>query len=143
MANEHAESSDHIIVRPEDLKLVARLGLKLQEYTNRLETMEMDPGNRYKSPEHPIFWATLYKIALLKAVLEEGSVDTHEMSMTFYEKGMINIKIFNGAAGAIHDYCLTGGKNVSDGTGLPELENPADSPPNGSTPADSPTPHSD
>ncbi len=143
MENDRAMVDDDsrcIIQKPGDPKLVERLKLKLAEYKNRL--IKMGEANPYRPPEHPIFWGTRYKIALLEGVLEHGSADTRAVSLDFYKQGVLNIERFNGAAGAIADYCRTGGKHVEHSTGLPPLPLATETPPTTENPLSTP-PHQD
>ena len=111
---EKKREADPVIELPSDKKRVQQLKLKLVEYRNRLD--------RYKMPEeqmHP-----LCKIAVLSALIEKGKVNVIELKAEMektYGPGF-NKGLFFSACGVIEDYCLTGGANLSGGTGLNPME---------------------
>lgn len=92
------------ITLPQDLVRVEQLRYKLQEYLKRLELNE----NIYDKN----------KVEVLSLLLEKGQVTYEEVAPKLTrvpgERGIIDAFL------VIEDYCLTGGKNIIGGTGLPE-----------------------
>jgi len=101
--------NEAIIELPADLDpdRRARLEAKLEEYKARREESANTP------PEHD--QDTVFKIAILSAVLAEGHVDTCRMYRSFQERFGASAKsaAFNVACGVIDDYIKTGGQMVS------------------------------
>ena len=105
---------------PENSEMVQRLQDKLGDYKQRLEyeESEIDP---YKAPEtvFSMLVDTRYKIAVLEKLLNDGEVNTFELSKELNDQdGRLDTQAFNNACAVIDDYCKTGGKNVRGGTGL-------------------------
>ncbi len=102
---------------PEDKR--ALLLTKLGEYEARLtryETEEAlappDKNAGFRSPEEGIKIAlerkigTLYKIAIVAALLKTGVVNTWELSRELAEKyGFYEVERFNNACGVVNAYC--------------------------------------
>jgi len=107
---EERRKGNPIIELPSDSKRVQQLKLKLIEYQGRLD--------EYKHPEAQM--DPICRIAVLSQIIDNGKVDTQklmaEMGKTYgsrFSKGY-----FLKACTIIEDYCLTGGANLSGGTGL-------------------------
>src|SRR3989344_306759 len=99
------------IVLPNDKGIREALRFKMEEYGGRLEKAK---GDGYKDEELVFMQNTdsAYKFSIAKALLENGEVDTWELSRAFHEKyGSVDVESFNRAAAVIDDYCTTGGKN--------------------------------
>ncbi|OGZ20805.1 MAG: hypothetical protein A2654_00235 [Candidatus Nealsonbacteria bacterium RIFCSPHIGHO2_01_FULL_43_31] len=99
-----------IIVLTEDATRKKQLENKLKEYKGR-----MDP---YRAPEMQM--GTICKIAVLERLLRDGQVNVWDLSVEMaktYGSGF-GTREFNVACAVMEDYCKTGGKNLSGGTGL-------------------------
>lgn len=105
-----------IIILPEDEKLVIQFGKKLNEYVERLEAASLSGDARARM-------SALCKIAVLKALLKEGRVDSNvvKLSLKEYAVDPLFSERFENACGVIEDYCVTRGANLVGGTGLPSL----------------------
>ncbi len=110
------------IVLPENEFRVNALRAKLGEYKERLEGLKqgepcMHPQLFNTLNSHPV-----YKYLILERLLEGGEVDTQEFSLELKElHGFFDVGNYNDAVGVIADYCETGGRNISGGTGLQEV----------------------
>lgn len=106
-----------IIELPKDEARVSLLDSKLIEYIERLRKLREE--NPYKPPESLIFIDLEYKIAILGSLLENGSVNTHNISRELNKKfnGFDKAR-FENACMVIDDYCKTGGEQTRGGTGL-------------------------
>lgn len=105
------------IVLPSNPEIKKKLGRKLEEYRKRVEKhVEENPTM------HPalIYGSSLgYKMIILERLLQEGVVDTWQLSLELEKKyGIVYNDQFNNAAAVIEDYCTTGGKKVYGGTGF-------------------------
>ncbi|MDP3779448.1 MAG: hypothetical protein Q8R30_05405 [bacterium] len=99
-----------ILVLPEDKMRVEQLRKKLEEYKQRA-----DP---YRAPE--LQMGTVCKTAILERLLRDMVVDTWQLCLEMketYGSGFDPQK-FGVACGVIADYCNTGGRNTTGGTGL-------------------------
>lgn len=97
------------IVMPEERR--AFLEIKLREYETRLKTFK--ELHRYKAPEDPVFAGTHYKMALVKALLRDGKVNTWTLQRQMEQEfGSIITARYQNACAVVADYCNTGGKNV-------------------------------
>ena len=111
MNREREQGESPILRLAEDRSLLEE---KLKEYKGRID--------QYIAPERQI--GTIYKIEILKALLEHGEVNTYDLSRKLHDRfGVLDVEKFNNACGVIDDYIKTGGKNLSGGTGLPKREN--------------------
>ncbi len=102
-----------ILVLPEDKVRVEQLRKKLQEYKQRIKP--------YCAPE--LQMGAVCKIAVLERLLRDMVVDTWQLCLEMeetYGSGFDSEK-FGVACGVIEDYCNTGGKNSTGGTGLPDV----------------------
>jgi len=76
-------------------------------------------------PELQLFMGsgTAYNFCVLERLLSNGIVKTFDLSAELAEKlgDRFNPTKFGNACGVISDYCLTGGANVHEGTGLPQV----------------------
>lgn len=101
-----------VISLPQDLERVAQLVAKLAEYRERMA-----------SDLHAVDHLTMMKIDVLDRLINEGSIETWTVSRELEAKyGLPLLRIhFNTAVSVIVDYCLTGGKNLKSGTGLPRV----------------------
>ncbi len=111
----HRSAESPVLRLPDDAEMQARLRLKLDEYQKRL-----DP---YKAPE--LQQSTYFKFTVLKQLLEQGQVDTYNLSLElgakFGHRGF-DKEAYNNACGVIKDYITTGGANTRRGTGLPTVQ---------------------
>lgn len=100
------DTSKHLIDLPTDENRITQLKLKMIEYFHRLLT---DPDNLDAE----------YKIAILSTLINDGAVDTKQISMKLFSRdGFVDVPTFVSAAAVIRDYVLTGGQGVYFG-GLP------------------------
>ncbi len=112
------------IVLPEDARLKAKLERKLEEYRGRMSKIKEEGDNKFKHPEllfqiNGSYRGACYKASILERLLETGEVNTWDISKELAtEYGTFDVQRFNNAAGVIDDYCTTGGKNCSGGTGF-------------------------
>lgn len=82
-----------------------RLVAKLAEYKTRV--------NQYSPPEADL--DTFYKISVLQAVLETGSVSTVALcDKLIAQCGRVDARVFSNACAVIEDYIMTGGRKVRD-----------------------------
>lgn len=101
-------------------RLVSRLRLKLAEYQARLDA---GPGP-YEAPEQTSerLRGTRYRHRILGTLLEEGRVDTWELSLEVSdEEGEFSVESWNNSCGVIEDYVANEGAN-NTGSGLPAPE---------------------
>lgn len=108
-----SDEKSPILLLPNNVSLDQRLCSKLEEYKGRLYL--------YRDPE--LQMSIICKIAVLETLLRNREVSTWELSIEMantYGAGF-SVDDFNRACGVIDDYCKTGGKNVSGGTGLPSF----------------------
>ena len=108
-----------IITLPQDTQVVLQLRKKLESYIARLNRQ----GSKSDDPSSREFRESIadtrYKIKLLSALFEGGSVDIFYLSTRIRdEDGEIFEDAFRNASGVIRDYAETGGKNVIGGAGL-------------------------
>ncbi len=106
------ESGAHIVL-PNNPELVEKLEEKLAEYEQRRD-------RSFKAPEEPEQMDVLCKIAVLSALLKEGSVNTELIEnelMERYKTGF-NKEIFRNACGVIKGYAERAGEGLVGGTGL-------------------------
>lgn len=115
--NSNVEVS-HLIKIGEDR---ARLRAKLDEYKERLnKKQKVKP---YGAPETQLDFDTIYKIAITQKLVDDGEVNTHDLSRSLVAQYQtFNSELFNEACAVIQDYITTGGRNVIGGTGLPKVE---------------------
>lgn len=110
------------IVLPEDELGRRTLKDKLEEYRGRLE--EIKKQNPYMHPElirriSGRGRGLGYRIDILESLLEHGELDTHQFSLELKKRdGFFDVENYNTAVAIIDDYCKTGGKNITGGTGL-------------------------
>lgn len=99
-----------ILSLPADEGRVDQLRKKLAEYESRIDG--------FRAPE--LQMGAVCKKAVLERLLRDGTVNTHELSRELVQQygSGFDPRAFNNACGVIEDYCQTGGKNVSGGTGL-------------------------
>ena len=112
------------IILPDDEALIELLTQKMQDYLSRFDENESIPNDRFKAPEQKtaakkIIADAKYKIAIIKELLAKKKVTFKKLVSQFQEqdKEFVASELYN-AFGVIDDYCKTGGKNVSGGTGL-------------------------
>lgn len=87
------------------------LAQKLEEYKKREEP--------YLAPE--LQFDTLYKIAVLEPLIQDGVVNFQDVVQKITEKyGGIDERCLANAWGVIEDYSRTGGAHTTGGTGLPK-----------------------
>lgn len=100
------------LLLPDNETRKQQLKSKLVEYKERVSL--------YRAPE--LQMGVICKITVLERLLQDGQVNTHELSREMFETygSGFSVHAFNNACGVIDDYCKTGGKNTSGGTGLPE-----------------------
>jgi hypothetical protein len=104
-----------VIELTDDPILIARLGLKLEEYKLRL----IEHRNPFQAPEGS---DTHYKIFVLQKVLTERRVLTWELSREYEATYLcFDPRLFEIACGVVEDYIKTGGKRTLYGSGLPPL----------------------
>ena len=62
----------------------------------------------------------IYKVTVLKRLLQDGQVNTYELSleMAKVHGSSFDVDVFDNACSVIEDYCKTGGANAHGGTGL-------------------------
>ena len=100
---------------PDDPRIRERLEVKLAEYRGRLS--RLDDG--FRDPALLQSTDAGYKVAILERLLQDGVVHTWEFSRELEAKyGIVKPYNFNNAAAVIDDYCRTGGKNTSGGSGF-------------------------
>ncbi len=109
---EETPKESPVLVLPTNKRRGQQLQRKLKEYEGRLD------GRR---PE--LQMSTICKVRVLKLLLQDGKVSTWDLSLqleTEYGNAYFPgaLRAFDAACGVIEDYCKTGGKNVSRGTGL-------------------------
>ena len=103
-----------ILVLPDKVR-VEQLEKKLEAYKGIL-----DP---WCPPE--LQMDTIYKITVLERLLRDGEVNAWELCLEMidtYGSGL-DVYKFNVACGVIDNYCKTGGKGNTGGTGLPGASN--------------------
>lgn len=106
---EEAPEKGPTIVMPEERR--SFITIKLREYETRLETLQA--RYPYKAPFDSVFAGTHYKIALAKALLKDGRVNTHALQREI-EKDLGFQVIgprYENACTVIDDYCKTGGEH--------------------------------
>ncbi len=91
-----------------DDALVARLKAKVEEYKDRLEHQ-----SPYKAPEQ--YTGTRYKLRILEGLLQNGMLDTWELSRQIAAEGPIYGRKFNNACAVVEDYILHAGANNTGG----------------------------
>lgn len=107
------------IVLPTDEARVLALKNKFVEYIKRMEVRKRE--NPYMHPDlfNQTYSHALYKMLILGRLLDKKEINTEEFSSEIKEKlGFLAEDGYSDAVGVISDYCLTGGKNTYDGTGL-------------------------
>lgn len=109
---------------PTDEDLQRQLVAKLEEYEGR----EKPYAGHYKEPDDPIARKVnceVMKEALLRIVLTEDSI-TYEEFKEYISQKYKNLSVIEEdireVFAIISDYCVTGGQNLHDGTGLSEVE---------------------
>ncbi|MEJ0021162.1 MAG: hypothetical protein WDN47_01115 [Candidatus Doudnabacteria bacterium] len=107
MKNPESSLEQPPIIRiTEDREVIAR---KLEEYMGRLD--------RFKAPEAQ--FDAIYKIEIIKRLLEKGEVNISDLSKELADKyGVFDANLFDNACKVIEDYATTGGKHAHGGTGL-------------------------
>ncbi len=105
-----------VIVLPDERR--EQLTTKLDEYRERLN----DNPNMHPELQLLAGSDTMYKITVLQTLLDKGRVSTFDLSREMAKKlgDHFNPQLFNEACGVMSDYCTTGGKNTTGGTGLPQ-----------------------
>lgn len=102
-----------VIKLPENPEMVERLRAKLEEYRRRLS------DDQYKAPYAQ--QDTIYKIAILEKLLEDGVVDTWDLSRELGDKyGWFDVPAFESACGVIDNYAKNWGIGNIGGTGFKE-----------------------
>ncbi|MSU54681.1 MAG: hypothetical protein EXS48_02530 [Candidatus Staskawiczbacteria bacterium] len=104
----------------DDPELVGKLRTKLEEYKVRLVEKERKI-DIYKSPQQrkEITASTRYKVAVLQEVIDNGSVDTQELSNRLaVEDGIFSLEDFENACSVIDSYCRGEAEKNRGGTGL-------------------------
>jgi len=110
---------------PEDKNRVNKLKRKLKEYAERVEKVkkELEKDNPTWHPE--LVQLTLEKsqnyirLSVLSELFLEEEVDTYKFSLELNkELNGFDTKEYSITCAVINDYCETGGKNTSGGTGL-------------------------
>lgn len=103
-----------ILILPDDEMRKKQLQKKLEEYEKR-----KDP---FKHPG--LQMSNICKIEVLSRLLKDGRVITFDLANEMFDRygSYFDIDSFNVACGVIKDYCETGGKVVSGGTGLPAVQ---------------------
>lgn len=98
------------IVLPKNEARRVQLQRKLEEYKKR--------ENPLHAPE--LQMDTICKVAILERLLRDGRVNTWNLAQELFATYGSGFRLgaFNSGCGVIEDYCKTGGKNVSCGTGL-------------------------
>lgn len=110
------------IVLPEDELGRRTLKDKLEEYRGRLE--EIGKQNPCMHPElirkiSVKSGGLGYRIDILESLFKDGELDAYQFSLELNKRdGFFDAENYNIAAAIIDDYCKTGGKNVTGGTGL-------------------------
>ncbi len=111
---------------PTDPELILKLRNKLEEYKSRLakhkeRRKEFSENDPYKSPDQTfsIIADAHYKIAVLEAVLQGGSVDTQKLSDELAKKDeTFSPSHFENACAVIDGYCKGETNQFRGGTGL-------------------------
>lgn len=107
---------------PEDSDLIRGLRLKLKEYKGRLEQEIAEYSRIIHYPPPEMIDAktpTPYKIKILEKLFEEGHIDVSKYGESLEEKTghLVRPHYFESIV-IIHDYCTTGGENVTPPTGF-------------------------
>lgn len=106
---------DETLILPTDPKRIEQLRAKSKEYHARLDT--------YAEARTPAAaWGTICKIAVLDTLLEKGRIEFDEVMQLVLKQNSAAVAKLDSAFNVIEDYCLTGGLNVSGGTGFPPAE---------------------
>jgi hypothetical protein len=104
-----------IITLPQEDNVKRALEAKLKEYEERLAGFKETPLTNTSSIRQ---LDSVYKIEVVKKLLNKGEVDTDNLAKELKEKyGFLNNRYFESAF-VIEDYCTTGGKNTWGGTGF-------------------------
>lgn len=105
------------IVMPKNPEIKEKLQKKFVEYSNRIQKIKKECP--HDNPELCYNTMSGYKAMILKRLLNLGEVETMQIAFEMKEEfGKLNPKLFNSAARVINDYCVTGGKNVTKGSGF-------------------------
>lgn len=105
------------IVMPQNPEVKAKLIKKCDEYMKRVQKIKNQGAHSH--PELSYNTMPGYKAMILNRLLSSGEVETRQIASEMREEfGKLNHSMFNSAARVINDYCLTGGKNVTKGTGF-------------------------
>jgi hypothetical protein len=103
------------IKMPDNPEIKNQLRKKFAEYTQRVHKIKQEctHGNSqlcYNSMPG-------YKALIIRRLFSLGEVETTKMAFEIKEEfGRLDANLFNTAARVIHDYCKTGGKNVTKGS---------------------------
>lgn len=108
-----APSPSLFLTLPTDEVRVAQLRAKLEEYRGRLER-----DCRGDNPSRA--WDSICKIAVLETLLNNGRVDLSMVREKLAHEHGEAVGRLRVAFEVIADYCTTGGRNTSSGTGLPD-----------------------
>ena len=105
------------LILPNDPATKEKLEGKLNDYKKRIgESIKQNPGI---APEAIFCTDAGYKAAIVERLFDKGLVNLSEFAKELKRKyGFINTEDYNNAAGVIDDYCTTGGKNTTGGTGF-------------------------
>lgn len=115
--------SEWTITLPEAEEVRAALAGKFEEYRDRTST-STKPG---------LVADAVNKQTIVELLLANGRV-THDEAEEArrvhpkFDKECSSIHVFNQGFEVIEDYCLTGGKNTSQGTGFPRRRTPEGQP---------------
>ena len=105
------------IVMPKNPEIKEKLQKKFAEYSNRIQKIKNKCA--HDNPELSYNTMTGYKTMILERLLSYGEVETMQIAFEMKEEfGKLDPKMFNSAARVINDYCMTGGKNVTKGSGF-------------------------
>ena len=121
-------SQQPVLVLPTDEHRVRQLEAKLAEYKERLNAQATKEP--YKHPDLSQSARGRMKLAILDRLLEERELPIWDFSKEFADRNESLVALlgpheyeskWNDAAAVIESYCITGGAEVYDGTGLPDI----------------------
>jgi len=113
-----------ILYRPTDERRCRQLRLKAAEYQGRLNLREIEllNGNPFLSLEHIKY--NRLRILMIERLLADGKVELRALYDELIKKDELvpsECKLYLASFLVVRDYVLTGGQNISGGTGLPNV----------------------